>query len=54
MGPTGHNHEQAFRPRSFHILPGDGNLRLLGNLRVLPGGCKDVDIEQRTGALQAH
>lgn len=48
------NHGHAFRPRSFHILLSGGNLRLMGNLRVLPGGCEGADIEQRAGALQTH
>jgi hypothetical protein len=52
MGMEGHIHGRAFP--SFHILPNGSNLRLLVNLRVLPGGDKAAEIEQRDGALPTH
>ena len=36
------------------VLHRGSNLRLLVNLRVLPGGFKAAEIEQRGGALQTH
>ena len=36
------------------VLHRGSNLRLLVNLRVLPGGRKAAEIEQRGGALQTH
>jgi hypothetical protein len=55
MGTEGPIHGQAFHSKfPFHVLHHGSNLRLLVNLRVLPGGCKAAKIEQRGGALQTH
>jgi hypothetical protein len=54
MGAEGPIHGQAFHSSSFHVLHRGGNLRLLVNLRVLSGGGKAAEIEQRDGALQTH
>lgn len=54
MGTEGPIHGQAFHSSSFYVLRRGSNLRLLVNLRVLPGGDKAAEIEQRDGALQTH
>jgi hypothetical protein len=54
MGTEGPIHGQAFHSSSFHVLHRGSILRLLVNLRLLPGGCKAAEIEQRGGALQTH
>jgi len=53
MGTEGPIHD-AFHSSSSLVLHRGSNLRLLVNLRVLPGGRKAAEIEQRGGALQTH
>ena len=53
MGTEGPIHD-AFHSSSSLVLHRGSNLRLLVNLRVLPGGGKAAEIEQRGGALQTH
>ena len=55
MGTEDPIHGQAFHSKlPFHVLYRGSNLRVLVNLRVLPGGGKATEIEQRGGALQTH
>jgi hypothetical protein len=54
MGAEGPIHGQAFYSSPFDVLHRGRNLRLLANLRVLPGGGKAAETKQRARGLQSH
>jgi hypothetical protein len=53
MGTESPIHDPSHSSSSL-VLHRGSNLRLLVNLRMLPGGCKAAEIEQRGGALQTN
>jgi len=53
LGTEGPIHD-AFHSSSSLVLHRGSNLRLLVNLRVLPGDGKPAESAQRGGALQTH